>query len=69
MREDNFRHCRKAFVLFVAKEYKFPDGKLVSSYDASKVQRQKVDDLCLAFQQFNRYGPSPIVLDLENDTY
>ena len=35
MREDNFRHCRKAFVLFVAKEYKFPDGKLVSSFDAS----------------------------------
>ena len=37
MRDDNFRHCREAFVLFVPREYKFSDGKLVSSYDASKV--------------------------------
>ena len=36
-------------VSFVKRDYKFPHGILVSSYDVSKVLRQTSDDKCFAF--------------------
>ena len=36
-------------VSFVKRDYKFPHGILVSSYDVSKVLRQMSGDKCFAF--------------------
>lgn len=56
-------------VLFCKRDYKFPHGILVSSYDASKVLRQKVDDKCFAFLPFYRYCSFVTMITVDNNLF